>query len=356
MRKSKILLIVLVAAVALAFLAIILYQPTENLENIETETIIDMVGREVEIPLEIDRVLGTSPPTTLMIYMLAPDKLAGWSFMPNGEYIPQKYRDLPVVGGWFGTQSGNYENFIVMNPDVIFEGFHTEGDFRDTIYMRQKKFGDIPVVGVAETVDILYLKQPIQFVGKILDVENQSDELISFYDRMITMVSRRVSDIPDNEKRRVYYAEGPDGLMTDPKGSPHSQLIEICGGINIADCPLKMGYGRTEVNMEQVISWNPEIIIAGDQIFYDKIYSDPRWREIDAVKNHKVYLTPLSPFCWFDRPPGANTIIGIPWTAKILYPEKFDDIDIRNLTKEFYSKFYHYELTDEEVSQLLNGV
>jgi len=362
-KSSKIIQIVSVIVILLAATAFgtVQYfrQSTDNLEDIETKTIIDMVGREVKVPSEINRVLGTSPPSTLMIYMLAPDKLIGWNFkISSGEnkYIPQKYKDLPVVGGWFGTQSGNYENFMALNPDVIFEGFNTEGDYRETVYERQEKFGDIPVVGVAETVNIQDLKQAILFVGDVLDVEDQSKEMISFYDRMMNIVTNRVADIPKYEKIRVYYAEGPDGLMTDPNGSPHSQLIEICGGVNVADCPLKPGYGRTEVSMEQVISWNPEVIIAGDSMFYDKIYTDPRWQNINAVKNHRVYLTPLYPFCWFDRPPGTNTIIGIPWTAKVLYPERFEDIDMKELTKEFYSKFYHYELTDKEVSRLLSGV
>jgi len=365
MKKSKILptvltVLVIVILLAVAAFGMIQYlrQPTDNLEKSEAKTITDMIGREVEVPSEINSVLGTSPPTTLMIYMLAPDKLAGWNFMNTKaemRYIPDKYRGLPVVGGWFGTQSGNYENFIAMDPDVIFEGFNTEGDYRNTIYTRQEKFGDIPVVGVAETVNIQGIKPSITFVGRILDVEEQSEELISFYDRMMDIVINRVADIPENERKRVYYAEGPEGLATDPKGSPHSQLIELCGGINIADCPLKAGYGRTEVSMEEVIRWNPDVIIAGDPIFYDKVYSDPRWQKIDAVKNHEVYLTPLYPFCWFDRPPGTNAIIGIPWTVKVLYPEKFEEIDMRELTKEFYSKFYHYEPTDEEVSNLLKG-
>jgi len=363
MKIRQIIPIVLVVAILLAVVTFgtvqYLRQPTDSLEKNKTKTIVDMVGREIEIPIEINRVLGTSPPTTSMIYMLAPDKLIGWNFKMSSEeskYIPQKYRNLPVVGGWFGTQSGNYESFIAMNPDVIFEGFNTEGDYRTTVYERQEKFGSIPVVGVAETVNLNDLKQSISFIGSILDVEDQSEELISFYDRMMDIVTNRVSDIPEDEKKRVYYAEGPDGLMTDPKGSPHSQLIEICGGVNVADCPLKPGYGRTEISIEQVIRWNPEIIIAGDPMFYNKVYSDQRWQEIDAVKNHKVYLTPLYPFCWFDRPPGANAIIGIPWIAKVLYPERFDDIDIRKVTKEFYSKFYRYDLTDEDLSILLDGL
>ena len=111
--------------------------------------------------------------------------------------------------------------------------------------------------------------------------------------------------------------------------------------------------GMTPVSMEQVTTWDPDIIIVGDPGFYKTIYNDTLWMPIKALKNHRVYLVPQSPFTWFDRPPGVNRIIGIPWTAKVLYPDKFSDMDLPALTKEFYSKFYHYNLTDNEVNTLL---
>ena len=67
-----------------------------------------------------------------------------------------------------------------------------------------------------------------------------------------------------------------------------------------------------------------------------------------------MHYTPYSPYCWFDFPPSTNTIIGIPWTATVIYPDQCTNIDMVSLTKEFYTKFYHYDLTDNEVQQLLN--
>jgi iron complex transport system substrate-binding protein len=68
-----------------------------------------------------------------------------------------------------------------------------------------------------------------------------------------------------------------------------------------------------------------------------------------------VYLSPQSPFKWFDKPTGANMIIGIPWVAKILYPDKFQDLNLTADVKEFYSEFYHYDLTDDDVNNILKG-
>lgn len=325
-----------------------------------TYTLTDMMGRTVVVPQNINRVLATSPPTTLETYVLAPDKLIGVNFntnpAPDGSvYMPVKYRNLTVVGGWFGTQTGNYESFIAMNPDIILD-MSTLGDpdAMSTVNERQQKFGTIPVVGMTDAANVTQYDASIKFLGILLGEEQQAASLSEFYNRVLTKVTSRVSSIPDSQKVRVYYAEGPKGLQTDPTGSPHAELIDLAGGINIADCAITPGNGRTAVSVEQVTKWNPDVIIVGDPGFYKTIYNDTLWQPIPAVKNHRVYLVPQSPFTWFDRPPGVNRIIGIPWTAKVLYPEKFSDIDLPALTREFYSKFYHYNLSDSEVNNLLD--
>lgn len=109
------------------------------------------------------------------------------------------------------------------------------------------------------------------------------------------------------------------------------------------------------VSLELVLEWNPDVIITSSPEFYKNVYSDKSWQSINAVKNKQVYLSPQDPFNWFESPPGANTIIGIAWTAKVLYPDKFTDMNLNSLTKEFYSNFYHYNLTNSEVSNILSS-
>ena len=323
-----------------------------------THVITDMTGRTLEVPLTINRVLSTAPPTTIAVYVLAPDKLIGVNFEPNKQngnvYMPEKYRALPNVGGWFGKQTGNFETFIAMKPDVILDGDVGVGNFVATLEERQQKFGTIPNVGVLDARNATRYDESIRFLGTLLGADEQAASLSEFYNRVLTKVTTRASAIPVNERVRVYYAEGPKGLQTDPSGSMHSELIELAGGINVADCQIMPGMGMTPVSMEQVTKWNPDVIIVGDPGFSSTIYNDTLWAPIPAVKNHRVYLVPQSPFTWFDRPPGVNRIIGIPWIAKVLYPEKFSDMNMPALTKEFYSKFYHYNLSNSEVNSLLD--
>ncbi|MCE7699181.1 MAG: ABC transporter substrate-binding protein, partial [Methanobacterium paludis] len=188
-----------------------------------------------------------------------------------------------------------------------------------------------------------------------LGVEDQANKLISFYDNMTTIVNSTVSNISEGDKVTVYYAEGTSGLQTDPNGSAHSQLITFCGGINVANVALKQGNGMSDVSMEQVLVWNPEVIITNNPQFYNGVYSNSSWQDVTAVQNKRVYLAPTVPEGWFDRPPGVNTIIGIPWTAKVLYPDKFQNLNMTSLTEEFYSEFYHVNLTDSDVKNILSN-
>ena len=177
---------------------------------------------------------------------------------------------------------------------------------------------------------------------------------MDFNDKYLDIVHNKTSKLSEGDKKTVYYAEGNDGLKTYPSGSPHGQLINLVGGINVAD---SLNRGNTtsgvQVSIEQVINWNPDVIITTDPDFYNNVYNDSKWAGVNAVKNHEVYLSPQSPFKWFDKPVGANMIIGVPWTAKVIYPDLYSDIDLVSATKEFYSEFYHIDLSDDQVKQML---
>lgn len=366
MEKKNQIILVIIALVVIVAVALVALQSgatgpaVAKTTSANEKTITDMFGRTVVVPTNISRVLTTGPPTTIEVYVLAPDTLVGANFNPNkapdgSVFMPEKYQDLPNVGGWYSTFTGNYETFISMNPDVVFDGGSVgTGNYTDLINERQQNFGTIPVVGVADASNVTLYDNSIIFLGDLLGEQAQADSLLEFYHRVLSNVTTTVSTIPASEKVKVYYAEGPKGLQTDPAGSSHSELIDLAGGINVADCAITPGNGKTAVSMEQITTWNPDVMIVGDPTFYASVYNDTLWKEIPAVKNHRVYLVPQSPFTWFDRPPGVNRIIGIPWTAKCLYPEKFANLDMPALTKEFYSKFYHYDLTDSQVNELLN--
>jgi iron complex transport system substrate-binding protein len=327
-------------------------------------TITDMADRSLTVPSPINHVLTTSPTLTVIVYMVAPEKLLAFNYETTAEeqaYMPDQYKKLPSVGGWYGSQDGDYEQFISMNPDVILDSVTPcESGGTDTATLaalkaRQQQFGSIPDVGVIDSSNITAMNPSIEFIGKLLGSKDAADKLTAFNDKVQKEVNDTVSKIPENEKVTVYYARSSNGLQTAPSGSAHTQLIELCGGTNVVNVPVQGGEGMMSVSMEQVLKWNPEVIITTDPTFYANIYKSSGWSGISAVKNKRVYFAPQAPFKWFAQPTGANMIIGIPWTAKVLYPDKFKGLNLSSEVKEFYSEFYHYNLSDEQVKDILVG-
>ena len=358
-KKTTIILVVLVALIACGAYITLFASPSSDYTSGNT-TITDMANRTVNITSSVDRVVATSPPMTTIIYMLAPEKLVGVNFQWTDEelkYVSDQYKDtFPVVGGWFGSQDGNYEEFIASEPNLVIEGID-EGMGVDlsTVEERQEKFGSLPVVAVTDNTNVTKIDNTIEFLGKLLQAEDKAKQLIDFNDKYLDEVQSTANTIPDSDKKSVYYASGEDGLSTYASGASHSQLISLVGGKNVADTEIKDSGSELTVSIEQVMSWNPDVIIATDEDFYNNVYNDSKWASVKAVKNHQVYLSPQSPFKWFDRPPGANIIIGVPWTAKVIYPDQYKDIDMVGATKEFYSNFYHYDLNDDQVKEILTS-
>jgi len=327
----------------------------------ETEgnvTITDMTGRTITIPNNVQKVMSTSPTITAMVYMLNPHKLAGLNYQWTDyerEYVDSEYQNLPIIGGWFGTQEGNYEEIISYEPDIIIQDIRGIGDLA-MLMDRQEKFGTFPVVGVIDNLDIAEIEYSIDFVGKMIGEEAKANKLVDLTHKYLDKANTVSSSIPDSEKKRVYYVRENEGLGTAPKGSVHTQIVELVGGNNVVDLQTQNNLlSRVDVSMEQVIEWDPEIIITVDKSFYETVYTDPRWSNIKAVKEKQVYLSPQSPFKWIDKPFGANTVLGILWTGKVIYPEKYSDIDLKEEVKSFYKEYYHYDLSDEEVKDMLES-
>ena len=312
--------------------------------------ITDLQGRTVTVPARINRVLSTGPVETILTYMIAPRKLAGLSFAFNGDLVPDAYRALPVIGGWYGVKIGNYETFIFLKPDIILEGRP------ENIRERETKLHPIPVVVLQTWEKLTDYEASIRFLGELLGEENQADRLLAYHHEALDYVNSVIARIPEDRRVRVYYAEGRDGLSTDAAGSVHTQLLDFCAGRNVADVAFKPGYGMVEVSLEQIILWDPDLIIIGrgaQDTLYRDILADAKWRRLRAVQNGRVYIRPANPFSWFDGPPGPNQIIGLYWTISKLYPELTADLDLKEKIREFYAAFYHYELTDAETARLL---
>lgn len=112
--------------------------------------------------------------------------------------------------------------------------------------------------------------------------------------------------------------------------------------------------GLAAVSVEQVLLWNPDVIITIDSDFATNVYGDRAWLPIAAVRTRRVHLSPMLPFGWVDFPSSVNRLISLWWLAKILYPDLFPE-DLRALTRDFYRQFYHLTLSEAQIDGVLAG-
>ena len=189
--------------------------------------------------------------------------------------------------------------------------------------------------------------------GKILDKEARAKNLGDYFLNVMNEVMPCIENISETDRVRLYYAEGPKGLQTDTQGTINTEIVDLAGAVNVAGGSAR----RIDVSMDQVLAWDPDIIIIstdGDENHqvYKQILSGKEWGSLKAVQRKNVYEIPSVPYDWINRPPSVNRIIGIQWLANLLYPDVYN-IDIKKETKSFFKTFYSYELSDEEVEEIL---
>jgi iron complex transport system substrate-binding protein len=318
----------------------------------------DMAGRTVSVPCTIKTAFASSPGGSIMLYALCPDKMIGWNNAPRStkkKYILPKCQYLPGLGGWYAKKAANREEILRLRPEVIID----MGDITPTKIANadniQQQLG-IPLVLV--DAPLMKMDKACEFVGVLLGEEARAQELAAYCRNTIADVEAIAALIAKEKLVSVYYAEGAKGLDTEPDGSKHIETLSLVRGINVAKVALKGGMGMSPVSQEQILFWNPEVILAwGEEQggYYKGILSDSTWQGIKAVQQKRVYQIPNAPFNWLDRPPSINRMIGLKWLGNLLYPDVFDYNMVVEV-KEFYAKFYHYHLSDEEAQNLLAQV
>ena len=323
----------------------------------ESRRMVDMAGRELEIPMVPQRIYSTNPIGTTLIYTLAPNQLLGWNYPLNDRekhFIPEPYRSLPVIGGWYSTREGNLEEILALKPDLFLCMSSLDESTLSFVEKLQNQTG-IPVV--VASYELAHLDETYRFLGELLGEEERARELGSYCAETVHQVRQGVEKIPEDARVRVYYAEGPDGQRTDPEGSRHTQVLSMVGGVNVAQVARAPGVGMVAVSLEQIFLWDPDLVLAwkaGRGGFFEEISENPHWQKLRAVRSGEVYGVPDNPFCWFDRPPSVNRVLGLRWASHLLYPEVFP----RNMVEEaqeFYSLFWHYHLSEDEARQILEG-
>ncbi|KUK43440.1 MAG: Periplasmic binding protein [Methanothrix harundinacea] len=332
----------------------------EQINENYPRTITDTAGREVTFYKPVERIITREPDTCRIVVALGEgDKVVASEQAVKSCLCPTTFGtfeegclecyysildgrmpDLPETSTRYDIY---YELIASFAPDVIItSGTTNVQDF-------ESKIG-CPVV-VAGGDGWIYSREDglygmIEVIGDVLEREEEAEELIGFVESEIDMISSVTETLDEDEKPKVYFAprgaklgfydpkEGRDFTRTFTEYDP----LKIAGGKNVAE-----GAEGYEINVavEQIIAWNPDYIFIAcstpeDAEVIEWIVESPDLQSIAAVQNGNVYNC-LYPHC--RGRPADRSLINMVYMAKLLHPEKFEDLDLEKEGNEIFKAF-----------------
>ncbi len=314
-------------------------------------TVSDGAGRTVTVPAQVKRVFPAGPPAAIVLYTVAPDLLIGWpraNRAEEREFLLPDIGSRPEIGRITGRgNTANLEVVLALKPDLILDIGSVNATYTSLADRVQQQTG-IPYALLNGRFDAAAAAYRV--IGELVGRPEPAAALARYAEETLKTITGRIATFPRERRPRVYYARGPRGLETGLGGSINVETIELLAQ-NVAGGTRG---GLSNVSIEQVLLWNPDVIITIDLDFAANVFSDPAWAPIAAVRARRVHLSPKLPFGWVDFPPSVNRLIGLWWLAKILYPDLFPE-DLHALTRDFYQKFYHVALSDAQIERVLAG-
>lgn len=317
-----------------------------------TVTVTDFTGRQVAVPDKAERIGCLYAFTGHVLAMLG----KGDNIVAVVEGLKRDVimRELcpgikdAVVPSMAGAI--NLEELVKAGPDLVF--IRTDTASNEGEAAKLQKSG-IPyfVVDYRNMKEQMYI---IEMIGQVVGEKERALKYNEYYQRCIDRVQSKVKDIPMEERVRVYHSVN-EATRTDARDTLPADWTQAAGAINVSlDQELKFLEDKYFAGLEQILLWDPDVIIANETGVADYIMTNRQWSSLSAVKNNKVYQMPNGISRW-GHPGSLETPLAILWTAKTLYPEMFADIDLMAETKYFYREFFNYPISDQVAAQVLSG-
>jgi iron complex transport system substrate-binding protein len=313
-----------------------------------TVTITDMLGRQVTMPKTVHRILALHPIPTGLLAILAPQQQVSVDAvfqrsLKNSEslYTVAEYRrlnNLPVTGVYFSGLST--EQLLSLQPDVVIT---LAGD---TNIDKAQQLTGIPFFAVSKAPTSSY-ETTIRLIGQIVGQQKRANELADFWAQTTQSVKDRAAKVSYHPT--VLYTRSGDSLSVPGKNTVFGSSIDTAGGQNLGD-QLPPDFAQREsaaVTLEQVVTWNPEVIITSGAT-REKILADPVMHKLKAVQTGRVY-TPRA-YAGLD---GLQALLGLVWTQCVLLDGNSAAAEdhVTSVMQSYYKLFYGHTLTAEQIAR-----
>lgn len=327
---------------------------TESSNVRKSRILTDCVGREVAIPMEIEKVAALdSFAGESMVMLGAGEKIVA---TPNGVkrdvLLQQIYPNLenlsvPMSGGVV-----NGETILTLKPDVIF--------LKYDLYLNEGELEKLDKLGIPYLV-VAYATMEEQIfafdmIGKVVggEAEKKAIEINQYYQEVIDLTSQRTKEIPEGEKLRVYHSI-QEAVRTDGEDSLGADWTKNMGLVNVSVGQNLTSEGTNYYcGMEQIFVWNPDVILCNDAVTRDYLLSDPKWKGLSAVYEGNVYNIPVGATRWGQQG-SVETFFAMLWTGVTLYPQYYSDINLKEEVVTFYENYLGLRLDDETYDKIIAG-
>lgn len=308
--------------------------------------VVDQTETDRLINPPLRRVISAYGPSTAFVYSVgAADRLASASYLgardPLGASVMEKIDSrFPEIMGddYFSQEDFSIEQAASLDPELILTSARTA--WLDTA----QELGIQIFLYDAETPESL--KEAVAKTGELFgpNAIEQAAAWIAYYENIIDEIEAKTSLIPEDERPRVLFT-GTQALRVASGEMYQSRIIEFAGGISASgELP---GYWN-DVNLEQIAVWDPDIIIVppygGASV--KAITENEAWQILDAVQEGKVYQMPKLVAPW--DTPAPDSVLGIVWLSELLHPSLIE-LECAQEAEYFYSTFYDYQITQEEL-------
>lgn len=339
-------------------------EPAESGAAGGTRTVTDHLGREVELPAEINRVVicDIYPlPSVLSVFFDSAEKIVG---MPapamaaaKGGLLGELYPEiLTAETGFIDGTNVNIEELLKLEPDLVFVN---AGNKASIELMENAK---IPAVAISagkwKYDPLATLNGWIGTLSQVFPENDRREVLNARTAEAAELVESRTSGLSEEERESVFFLFQYTDTNLLSAGNPSfgsAWAAAIGAGFVVTDTTEA---NSLPVDMEQIYAWNPSVIFitnftsAAPEDLYKNTIGDRNWSVVDAVENGRVYKMPLGMYRSYTA--GVDAPIALLWMAKAVYPDLFADVDIRQETRDYYSEVFGITLTDEQADRIFS--
>lgn len=277
-----------------------------------TITFTDDLGRTVELPAQIDKICPSGFTAQQVLLTMAPDKMVGLAQELNDDQLKifgEKFADYPVFGAVLGAKDDlNREAVAAAAPQVIIDTGEAKKGAKEDLDALQEQLG-IPVIFIEAKLSDY--GAAYERLGELLGMEERGSELSTYCTDVYNETVTTMENIPENERVRMAYLLGDNGLNAIAKTSFQAAVVDmVADNVVVVDDVSGKGNGN-EISLEQIALWNPDLIVFQTGSIYDTVGDDPAWAGIAAIDSGNYYQVPNVPYCWLNNPPTVNQLMGL---------------------------------------------